>query len=330
MPSEALRHVRYAIETVRGTGVTATHILDIESAELEHNVPVVRSANLTGGVFPSPTIIPGVEMNRIKVKLGHWNWDVIQKFLASAFDGTITSAGAGADKTWATGAIKPPALSTGGALTEALKSFTFECGWANPAAATPAFKLAGCVVERIKLNFAPRGFVTGEIDFITLGTVTDLTAFSGVLTPVAPTAIPDFSGYAFYVDTATIGSTADTAIIGAEWEWNSFMVVDENRKRLAIGKQADWSLKLTRFWEASNAISAYRAKTLQKVRAKVTGPSLGASNYQLWVDAYGVIESRSLGSISGFVSEELNLTPKYDATAATDVSIGLVNAQAAL
>ena len=49
--ADMTKTVRYGIESVRGTSVTATHILDIESAELEHNVPSVRSSNLTGGVF---------------------------------------------------------------------------------------------------------------------------------------------------------------------------------------------------------------------------------------------------------------------------------------
>lgn len=331
MPAEILSHVRLGIETVRGTSVTATHIVDFETATLEHDVPSVRSSNLTGGVYQSPIVIPGVEMNRIKLVMGSIDWNFLQKWLAMAVDGTITSAGAGADKTWGTaGIIKPPALSTGAAVTEALKSATVEIGYANPAAATPAHKLTGCVVDRLKISWLPREFAKLEVDLISKEALTDLTAFSGVLTPTTVLASPDFSDFSCTIDDATIGTTADTAVIGGELEWTSFMSVDENRKRIAIGKQSDWSLRLTRFWEAADMIAAYRTKAKKKIRVKSTGPALGAGNYLLSADCYGYIDTRPLGDISGFKSEEIEVRPMYDATATTDISFGLVNAQAAL
>lgn len=325
MPAEILKTVRLGIETTRGTGVACTRIIDFESAELEHNVPALRSPNLTGGVFASSKIIPGVEINRIKLKLGSVNWDRLHMWLLMAMDGTVTGTGATADKTW--GPFKPPALSTGGAVAESLKSATVEFGYANPATATPAHKLTGCLVERLKLVWEPRNFVSAEVDLITLGTVTDITSFSGTLSPDTVTAQPDFSGFAAYVDDTTIGTTADTAIVGGELEWTSFMAVDENRKRLAIARQAQLNAKLTRFWEAADMISAYRTKATKKVRLQTTGPVLGSGTYKLTADLYGTVETRSLGSIAGFVSEELDLAPQRDSTVGSDVAITVINAQ---
>ncbi len=328
-PADITKTLRMGIESTRGTGVTCTHIIDIADVEWEIIPPKVRSDNLTGGVFASNMVTAGVLIPRVKAKLASLNWDRIQRWLAAAVDGTITSAGAGADKTWGSGAIKPPALSTGAALTEALKSFTLEFGFANPSAANPAHKITGAIIDRLKFTFAPRGFLSAEIDFVSIGAVTDITAYSGTLSPDVPTvAAPDYSGYAFYVDDTTIGTTLDSTIVGGEIEWKSFMAPDENGKRLSIAQQAEWSGKLTRFWEASDMLANSRTGAEKKIRMKANGPSLGGSAYAFNVDLYGYADGRELGAISGFKSEEIALVPKRDNSAGTDISFGLVNAQA--
>ena len=46
---ELTKTVRYGVESVRGTGVTCTNILDIADAEWDLIPPLIRSDNLTGG-----------------------------------------------------------------------------------------------------------------------------------------------------------------------------------------------------------------------------------------------------------------------------------------
>jgi len=209
--------VRYGQEATRGTGVTCTGILDIADAEWDIVPPTIRSDNLTGGVFPSSVLAAGVLIPRVKVKLGSINPDKWQKWLAGALDGSIAAAGAGADKTWGSNAIKPPAVSTGAAIAEALKSYTLEFGFANPSAAMPAHKITGAIIERIKLVWNRVGFVNAELDFVSIGSVTDLTAYSGTLSPdAAPTWTPDHSNFKAYVDDTTIGTTQDTTVVSAE------------------------------------------------------------------------------------------------------------------
>jgi hypothetical protein len=245
---------------------------------------------------------------------------------AAGVDGGITAVGAGADKVWTGTGIKPPALSTGGAVVEALKSFTLEYGFANPAAANPAHKMVGAVIDRIKIIWEPRGFVSAEIDFVALAVPTDITAYSGTLSPdVMSAAVPDFSHFKCYIDDATIGSTLDTSVIGGEVEWKGFMAIDDNAKKLALGKQTEVTAKFTRFWEATDMLAATRTKALKKIRIASIGPALGSTTWELAVDVYGAVDQKSFAAINGFVSEEVEIIPKRDATAATDIAFRLTN-----
>lgn len=327
--STLTKTVRYGIESVRGTGVACTAIMDIADADWDVVPPLWRSGNLTGGVFQSGVVGAGVLVPRLRVKLGSINWDKWQRFLACGVDGGITAAGAGADKVWGSGAIKPPQLSTGGAVVEALKSLTLEYGYANPAAAQPAHKMVGAVVERIKVDWNGTGPVTAEIDFVATATPTDITAYSGTLSAdTMSAAVPDFSMLKVYVDDTTIGTTQDTTVVSASLEWKSFMAVDENAKRLAIGKYSEWTASFRRFAEAADMLAASRTKAEKKVRIASIGPVLGSTTWELAADLYATVESRPLGELSGFLSEEVTLAPRRDATATTDIAFRLTNSVA--
>lgn len=327
-PADLTKTVRYGIEATRGTGVTCTNIWDVSDVEWDIIPPKIRSGNLTGGVYASNVVTAGVLIPRVRLKFASLNFDRIQRLLACAVDGSITSTGAGANKSW--GTVKPPAVSTGGALTEALKSLTLEFGYANPSAANPAHKTTGNVIDRLKFVFGPNGFVSGEADFVSIGAVTDLTAYSGTLSPDTVTAVPDFSGYLFYVDDTTIGTTADTTIIGGEVEWKGFVSPADNGKRLSISRQAEWTAKLTRFWEAADMLANSRTGAEKKVRMLVNGAVLGSGTYSFGVDLYGYADAVDRGEISGFRSEEISLVPKRDVTLGSDISFSLVNSMAAL
>lgn len=325
--------VRYGVESTRGTGVACTNILDISDADWDIVPPTVRSDNLTGGVDQSPQVTAGIVIPRVKVKLGSINWDKWQRWLAAALDGSITAAGAGADKTWGSNAIKPPAVSTGGALVDNLKSYTLEFGYANPAAAQPAHKVTGALVERIKVTAARSGFAMAEIDFVSISAVTDLTAYSGSLSPdTMSAAVPDFSMVKVYNDAAggTIGTTQDTAGIAWELEWKSFLAADDNAKKLTIAQQAQWTAKYTRFWDAADALGFARTKAERKVRLDLVGPTLGSTTWVLGFDCYTTTDARPLGTLNGFVSEEVALLPLRDATAATSIAARLVNSVSTL
>ena len=329
--ADITKTVRYGIETVRGTGVACTAILDIADVDWDILPDTIRSDNLTGGVYQSSVVTAGVVIPRVKVKLGSVNPDKWQKWLAAGVDGSITSAGAGADKTWGSLAVKPPALSTGGALAESLKSFTLEFGHASPSTATPAYKTVGNVVERIKLVQPRVGFATAEIDFVSIGAVTDLTAYSGTLSPdAAPVWTPSHTALKVYVDDATIGTTQDTAAVAWEWEWKGFMAPDDNGKRLTIARTAELSAKYTRFHEAADMVAAARSKAEKKVRLDLVGPSLGAGTWILGADVYGIVDTRTLSAGNGFVMEEASITSFRDATVGSDVAFRLVNSVSAV
>jgi hypothetical protein len=327
-PADLTKTVRYGIEATRGTGGTCTNIWDVSDVEWDIIPPKIRSGNLTGGVYASNVVTAGVLIPRVRLKFASLNFDRIQRLLACAVDGSITSTGAGANKSW--GTVKPPAVSTGAALTEALKSLTLEFGYANPSAANPAHKVTGAICDRLKFTFAPNGFVSGEADFVSIGTVTDLTAYSGTLTGDTVAASPDFSGFLFYVDDTTIGTTADGTIIGGEVEWKGHVAPDDNAKRLGISRVTEWTGSLTRFWEAADMIANARTGAEKKVRMLVNGPVLGSGTYSFGVDLYGYADAVDRGEINGFRSEEVKLVPKRDVTLGSDISFSLVNSMAAL
>jgi len=325
------RTVRYGIESTRGTAVACTSIMDISDAEWDVVPPVVRSENLTGGVDPSPVFASGVLIPRVRVKLGSVNWDRWQRLLACALDGSITAAGAGADKTWGSNAIKPPAVSTGGALTESLKSMTLEFGFANPSAAQPAHRLPGCVVERLKLTVPRTGLATAEADFVSISPVADITSYTGALSPDAMSAaVPDGTMLRVWNDPTTIGTTQDTAAIAAEVEWTSFMAADDNARKLGIARRHEWTAKVTRFWDDAGGLAQARSTAQRKVRIDLVGPALGAGTWVLGFDLYAEAESRALTELSGFAGEELTLVPLRDATAGASIAARLVNSVSAL
>ena len=329
--ADLTKTVRYGVETVRGTGVACTAIMDIADWEQDILPLTLRSDNLTGGVYPSPILVPGVVIPRLKVKFGSINPDKWQRWLAAAVDGTITAAGATADKTWGSNAIKPPALSTGGALTEALKSYTLEWGFANPAAAMPAHKITGAIIERIKIIWQRVGFVQGEVDFVSIGSVTDLTAYSGTLSPdAAPTWVPDHTNFKCYIDDSTVGSTLDATVVSAELEWKSFMAPDESGKKLTIAQPAELTAKLFRFHETADFLAAARTKAEKKIRIDSLGPVLGSGFWTLGADVYGAIDSRPLSASNGFVMEEASIISKRDASVGSDVAFRLINSVATL
>lgn len=329
--ADLTKTVRYGIESVRGTGVTCTDILDVADADWDIIPPKIRSGNLTGGVFASSSVTPGVLVPRVRVKLASVNWDKLQRYIAGSINGAITASGAGANKTWTD--AKPPALSTGAALTEALKSFTLEFGYANPTAANPAHKITGALIDRIKLTWPRSGFVSAELDFVSISAVTDLTAYSGTLSPNTVAASPatgTAGSFLVYADDTTLGTTQDTTVVSAEWEWRSFMAPDENGLRLGIARAADWSLTIDRFWDAADMLANARTGAEKKFRVKSVGPALAAATYALTVDCYGWADERTPSALSGFVGETVKIVPKLDATAASDVAVGIVNAVATL
>ena len=77
-------------------------------------------------------------------------------------------------------------------------------------------------------------------------------------------------------------------------------------------------------------LAASRTGALKKIRVKSVGPALAAATYALTVDLYGRVSGRVPTALSGFVGETVTFAPKYDATAASDVAVGIVNAVATL
>ena len=57
---------------------------------------------------------------------------------------------------------------------------------------------------------------------------------------------------------------------------------------------------------------------------------LGAGNYKIDLDLYGVIINRRETDIDGVITEELTLSQIYDTTATADHRLEVVNATAAI
>ncbi|MCI0581848.1 MAG: hypothetical protein L0227_02965, partial [Chloroflexi bacterium] len=60
------------------------------------------------------------------------------------------------------------------------------------------------------------------------------------------------------------------------------------------------------------------------------GPALGGSNYKIDLDLYGAYTGRTWSEVDGLGIETFTLSPVYDTTATTDMSLVVVNATASI
>jgi hypothetical protein len=321
-----LLSARTALESARGTPVTPTRLLYFESGAHEQEIGTIRPVERRNSFFESFRSYPGLERNRFTFRF-FATYDQLAFWLALAVKGGVTGTGAGADKTWA----YVPSAST-----DDLKSCTLQFGYADGIGASkPAWEVAGCMVTSLSLRWEKGGPVMGNVELISHKGATQISAFTGALSDRSEV---DLLGTltSTFVDASTMGSTADANITSAEFTVdNKLALLDTlNGTNTAASVQRPeprtWALNLTRVYANDTERDAYVAKTLRKVRIRTLGPTLGATNYKLDTDCYGIIDKITSAEVDGIGAEAITILPQYDSTATTDYGFSLVNSLAAI
>ena len=326
--SDIFTSLRAALETTRGTGVNPVRILEATDFSHSPEVLTIRPSERRGSYFAFYRAAAGREHHELEFS-GNLTYQQAAWLGQVFIKGGVTGTGAGADKTYA---------YIPSSATDDLKSVTMEWGYDTALSATqPGFRLPFTVGDELKLMFdkASAEGVTFSASMHSPKGATQLSAFGGTPTALVTNAITPTT-VQVYLDTTTIGTTADNYVTNAEWtltnEWtdlDTLNLTTAAQDTFRVGARA-WTLSCQRYKINDTELDAYNAKTVRKVRIAATGPTLGAGTYKLTLDLYGVWTGYSNDSVDGLAMETLTLEPVYDATAATDFSLTVVTNDTAI
>jgi len=326
--SNIFTSVRAALETTRGTGVNPVRIL--ETTEFSHSPEVlaIRPMERRGSYFGFYRAAAGREKHALTMG-GNLSYNQAAWLGNLFFKAVGTGTGAGADKTYT---FVPTSA------TDDLKTATVEWGYDTALSATqPGFRLPYVVGDKLKLTFdkASAEGVTFAADMHSPKAISQLSTFGGTPTALTTTPMTPVQTQV-YIDPTTIGTTVDNYVVSAEFELNhSWTDLDTLNATTAaqdtfrVDPRA-WTLTLTRYGINDNELDRYYDKAVRKIRVLSTGPTLGASNYKLTLDCYGVLDTDgySYTETDGLVMEQLKYVPVYDSTAVTDHSLVVITQEA--
>ena len=164
-----------------------------------------------------------------------------------------------------------------------------------------------------------------DIEFMqTKGTATNGTAFSTAVADATNTLILG-NQISTYVDTTTIGSTADTNVTAARFTLTNPVSFHDgfdgvNGHTSAYFAQP-WTptLTLTRLFADMTEFNAYIARTNRKVRIQANGGVVGATTAtnRFILDFYGSIMDHRQTEVDGLIYAEIDLEGYYDSTFTT-------------
>jgi hypothetical protein len=318
---------RGGLETVRGTPVTPTRIMYAEEWAHEQGKTIIRSPELRNSYFPVFSASQGPESNTVTAS-GRLSYDDLIDWANMHIKAVAAGTGAGADKTW---------TFTPAAAVDDLKSKTLQLGYADTIALAPAVSLPGLLGNELQLTFSKEddAAVRFRSQLVTASAATQITAFTGSLTDRTVTTASAINTLV-YADAATIGTTADANFRTVEWTLNNGLVnlftLNNSSSATATLRpnHRTWTATLTRYFANDSEWDAYMSAAIRKIRVRTVGPTLGASNYKIDLDLYGVYTARTIVEVDGIKMEQLTLEPVYDTTAATDFGLVVVNATAAI
>ena len=312
--------LRGALESVRGTDLTPTRILYPNDVKPKRGVESIVIKPLRASFRPNKAIYPGMDVSSLSLE-GPVLYDEMAFWLSLAVKGGLSGSGGAADKTWA---------FTPSNATDDLKSATLQ--WGVTGSAT-LWKLNYLMASGLTLTYKKGEALSYAIDLVTPKSWSDIGAFTGSLSDLTHVAALGTTT-AVYIDTTTIGSTADPNVVEAEWKLDNALVVTNGLDATGTGtaisrpNSVSWELSFTRLFQTNTERAAYYAKTERKVRILTTGPSLGSSNYKLQVDCWGVIDNVEEADVDGVGAEKITIVPLEDTT--KDFEISLVNSLASI
>lgn len=330
-PIIPLEIVQMGIETVRGTAVPATTVVDMDpgGANLVRT-PTLIKIRQAGSMATSHRSYPGRDIIALDIS-GPWTYTYAPNWLNLFLGPLAAGVGAGADKVWAFTGASNTIISD---VADNLKSCTLEVGgrdtWPNE------YQLKGCVGNKLDLHFAQDKGWTYKASFlatgITIQAKTAAIAFPASIVDVlgTTTTVAIDSASAFGT-TAKVGSllSGDISIdIGAVARYT--LDAQRNPYRVAVTGARKIAVNLVIEYTAQTEYTATHAATAQRIRVKSVGPALGGTNYICQFDVPGVYDTFVLGKDGDVITEQLATSAQYDATPAADIGASITTAAAAL
>lgn len=328
MAVKTLLSARAGLETTRGTGVTPTRLIYFEEGGHDQKVATIRPMERRASYVEAFRSYAGIERNQLNFSGDATFTDLI--WWANVHMKAVASGtGAGADKTWT---FVPTHTS------DDIKSATVQFGYTDSIGASrPAWEVQGCLGEDLTLTWTKGETLKFASTLMSPEAATQLSAFTGSLsdrTTVSALGVATTVS----IDTSTIGTTADSDVMDAEFNlvngWKHLDTLNNTAvaSELLRTDPKSWKLTLTRYYRNDTELDAMIAKTVRKIRVETTGPSLGGSNYRIRLDCYGVYDGDAYEKteVDGMGVEKFVLLPQYDSTATTDVSLEVVNADASI
>ena len=326
MPVQTLYSVRGALEATRGTPVTPTRFLYAQTFTPHQAIATIRPRELRNSFEPAYRGYAGIERNTIECG-GDFQFDQQAFWMSMAIKGGLTGTGGAADKSWA---------FTPSVATDDLKAASLQYGYADGISATqPAWELDYSMIDEYKLTWVKGEDLMWSARIVSPEGATQISAFTGALSDTTQITALGKDTQVF-IDSTTIGTTADANIAEAEWTLTNGLVLRDTLNNTNVAAALDrpqprlWTLTLKRFYINDTERDLYVSKTLRKIRIRTVGPALGGTTYKLDLDLYGKIDNIDDDEIEGVGAETITVLPEYDATATASFAAVLVNSLAAI
>lgn len=328
MATRVLQRVQGALESTAGTFANATRKLYGSEITHERTIASIRPDYLDGTYNQSRAVYEGIETNAFSVTGPFaFNQGV---FWLNAAVGSSTAVGASAPYTWTFNAAS---------TADTTRSFSLEYAWADGGAGIPAsFRIAGNKVNALTISWAKDDVVTFEAGIVSFKGMTQGTALSATLSDTVEQHAVGANSIV-YIDASagTIGTTADSNVALASLAITNGFATRYGLDGTLVGAALDRSAKteavltLTRHFQNDSELDAWEAKDLRKIRIVTTGATLGAGNYEMTVDFYGVIDEITQTDVDGNVAQEITLRPYVDGSTVTvPFSVVLKNNQSTI
>jgi len=212
-----------------------------------------------------------------------------------------------------------------------------QLGYSDTIGTAPGVKLNYVFGDELNIHWEKNddGAATFKANFMTAKPLAQITAFTGALSDRS-VILASANNTSVFIDTSTIGSTADPLVTALDFTLNlnpvPFYALDGTTAAREIYRpqHRTWKATVTRQYNAATHFTAFQNKTVQKIRCRTLGPVLGGSNYKIDLDLYGVWTERSWADVDGIITEELSLEPVFDVATSTSHSLVVVNATSAI
>jgi hypothetical protein len=323
-PIKALQVVQRGVQASIGTGVAATHRVNINpgTAELDHNIEKIRRrfsgslATSHQGTQSGPETYGVLWEERL-------TYDGIVAILQSLLAPTTAGTGAGADKVWA---------FTPSDNADNVKRHTLELGgkdtWPSE------FQLVDCIVKSLEITFAKNQPWMGRVEY--RGKTLTEQAKTAALS--MPTTLVEILGKttSIAIDPTTIGNSVQGQLVsgslkieaGVEERMNMDGTAGPSRVSIT-GERTVTGLFVVEY-NAALLRTAWKNSTYEKCRIKSTGPTLGGSTYLAQLDVYGTIDAAPIRWDGNVATLELSVTAEYDNSVAADIVASITNSLAAI